>query len=95
MSNVSVFATLGKGVGVSIASGATAFARSCQVAEELSTAALAGAIALEQLASSSLSAANQERLNQMVAATTVRVVEDQPQQQQTDVTATTTTTDSN
>ena len=81
MSNVSVFATLGKGVGVSIASGATAFARSCQVAEELSTAALAGAIALEQLASSSLSAENQKRLNDMVAATTVRVVEDQPQQQ--------------
>ena len=77
MSNVSVFATLGKGVGVSIASGATAFARSCQVAEELSTAALAGAIALEQLASSSLSAENQKRLNDMVAATTVKVVEDQ------------------
>ena len=75
MSNVSVFATLGKGVGVSIASGATAFARSCQVAEELSTAALAGAIALEQLASSSLSAENQKRLNDMVAATTVKVVE--------------------
>ena len=90
MSNVSVFATLGKGVGVSIASGATAFARSCQVAEELSTAALAGAIALEQLASSSLSAANQERLNQMVAATTVKVVEVQPQQEQV-ATATTTT----
>ena len=77
MSNVSVFATLGKGVGVSIASGATAFARSCQVAEELSTAALAGAIALEQLASSSLSAENQKRLNDMVTATTVKVVEDQ------------------
>lgn len=81
MSNVSVFATLGKGVGVSIASGATAFARSCQVAEELSTAALAGAIALEQLASSSLSAENQKRLNDMVAKTTVTVVEVQPQQQ--------------
>lgn len=79
---VSVFATLGKGVSVSVASGATAFARSCQVAEELSTAALAGAIALEQWASSSLSAANQERLNKMVAATTVTVVEDQPQQQE-------------
>ena len=79
---VSVFATLGKGVSVSVASGATAFARSCQVAEELSTAALAGAIALEQLASSSLSPENQERLNQMVAKTTVNVVEDQPQQQQ-------------
>ena len=77
MSNVSVFATLGKGVGVSVASGATAFARSCQVAEELATAALAGAIALEQLAANSLSPANQERLNQMVAATTVKVVEDQ------------------
>ena len=86
MSNVSVFATLGKGVGVSIASGATAFARSCQVAEELATAALAGAIALEQLASSSLSAENQKRLNDMVAKTTVTVVEDQQQA------ATTTTT---
>lgn len=82
MSNVSVFATLGKGVSVSVASGCTAFARSCQVAEELSTAALAASIALEQWASSSLSAANQERLNQMVAATTVTVVEDQPQEQQ-------------
>ena len=77
MSNVSVFATLGKGVGVSIAAGATAFARSCQVAEELSTAALAGAIALEQLASNSLSPANQERLNQMIAKTTVTVVEEE------------------
>ena len=75
---VSVFATLGKGVSVSVASGATAFARSCQVAEELSTAALAGAIALEQLATSSLSPENQERLNQMIARTTVTVVEDQP-----------------
>ena len=82
MSNVSVFATLGKGVGVSIASGATAFARSCQVAEELATAALAGAIAIEQLASSSLSAENQKRLNDMVAKTTVYVVEEQPQQPQ-------------
>lgn len=80
---VSVFATLGKGVCVSVASGATAFARSCQVAEELSTAALAGAIALEQLATSSLSAENQKRLNDMIARTTVYVVEDQPQQQQT------------
>ena len=77
MANVSVFATLGKGVSVSVASGATAFARSCQVAEELSTAALAGAIALEQWASSSLSAANHERLNQMVAATAVTVVEEE------------------
>ena len=74
---VSVFSTLGKGVSVSVASGATAFARSCQVAEELSTAALAGAIALEQWASSSLSAENQKRLNDMVARTTVTVEEDQ------------------
>ena len=74
---VSVFATLGKGVSVSVASGATAFARSCQVCEELSTAALAGAIALEQLATSSLSAENQKRLNDMIARTTVRVVEEQ------------------
>ena len=74
---VSVLGTLGKGVSVSVASGATAFARSCQVAEELSTAALAGAIALEQWASSSLSAANHERLNQMVAATTITVVEEE------------------
>ena len=76
---VSVFATLGKGVSVSVASGATAFARSCQVAEELATAALAGAIALEQLASTSLSAANQKRLNDMIAKTTVTVVGDQPE----------------
>ena len=74
---VSVFSTLGKGVSVSVASGATAFARSCQVAEELSTAALAASIALEQWASSSLSADNQKRLNDMVAKTTVNVVEDQ------------------
>ena len=74
---VSVFSTLGKGVSVSVASGATAFARSCQVAEELSTACLAGAIALEQWASSSLSAENQERLNQMVAKTTITVVEEE------------------
>ena len=73
--SVSVLGTLGKGVSVSVASGATAFARSCQVAEELSTAALAGAIALEQWASSSLSAANQQRLNEMVARTTVTVEE--------------------
>ena len=84
---VSVFSTLGKGVSVSVASGATAFARSCQVAEELSTACLAGAIALEQWASSSLSAANQERLNQMVARTTVTVEESA-----TTESATTTTT---
>ena len=75
MANVSVFATLGKGVSVSVASGATAFARSCQVAEELSTACLAGAIALEQWASSSLSAENHKRLNDMVARTTVTVEE--------------------
>ena len=75
--SVSVLGTLGKGVSVSVASGATAFARSCQVAEELSTAALAGAIALEQWASSSLSAENQKRLNDMVAATTIAVVTDQ------------------
>ena len=72
---VSVFATLGKGVSVSVASGCTAFARSCQVAEEVSTACLAGAIALEQWASSSLSAENQKRLNGMVARTTVTVEE--------------------
>ena len=72
---VSVFSTLGKGVSVSVASGATAFARSCQVAEELSTACLAGAIALEQWASSSLSAENQKRLNDMVARTTITVEE--------------------
>lgn len=88
---VSVFATLGKGVSVSVASGATAFARSCQVAEELSTAALAGAIALEQLATSSLSAENLKKLNDMVAKTTVTVVEDQP----ATTAAATTTTDSN
>ena len=85
---VSVLGTLGKGVSVSVASGATAFARSCQVAEELSTAALAGAIALDQWARSSLSADNLERLNKMVAATTITVVGDQPQQ----TVATTTTT---
>ena len=84
---VSVFATLGKGVSVSVASGCTAFARSCQVAEEVSTACLAGAIALEQWASSSLSPANQERLNQMVARTTVTVEESA-----TTESATTTTT---
>ena len=88
MANVSVLGTLGKGVSVSVASGATAFARSCQVAEELSTAALAGAIALDQWARSSLSADNLERLNKMVSATTITVVEDQPQQ----TVATTTTT---
>ena len=80
MAKVSVLGTLGKGVSVSVASGATAFARSCQVAEELSTACLAGAIALEQWASSSLSAENQKRLNDMVARTTITVEEDQSQQ---------------
>ena len=76
MSNVSVLKTLGKGVSVSVASGCTAFARSCQVAEEVSTACLAGAIALEQWASSSLSAANQKRLDDMIAKTNVSVVEE-------------------
>ena len=76
--SVSVLGTLGKGVSVSVASGATAFARSCQVAEELSTAALAGAIALEQWASSQLSAANVNRFNEMIKKTTIDVVEDQP-----------------
>ena len=74
---VSVFATLGKGVSVSVASGCTAFARSCQVAEEVSTAALAGAIALEQWASSQLSANNVNRSNEMIKKTTIDVVEDQ------------------
>ena len=83
---VSVFSTLGKGVSVSVASGATAFARSCQVAEELSTAALAGAIALDQWARSSLSADNLQRLNDMVARTTVTVEENQPQQAATTTT---------
>ena len=75
--SVSVLGTLGKGVSVSVASGATAFARSCQVAEELSTAALAGAIALEQWASSQLSATNVNRFNEMIKKTTIDVVEDQ------------------
>ena len=75
---VSVLGTLGKGVSVSVASGATAFARSCQVAEELSTAALAGASALEQWASSQLSADNVNRFNQMIKKTTIDVVEDKP-----------------
>ena len=89
MSKVSVLGTLGKGVSVSVASGATAFARSCQVCEELSTACLAGAIALEQWASSSLSANNQKKLNDMVAMTTVKVVEEPTTT--TTTTATTTT----
>ena len=76
--SVSVLSTLGKGVSVSVASGCTAFARSCQVAEELSTACLAGAIALEQWASSQLSATNVNRFNEMIKKTTVDVVEDQP-----------------
>ena len=59
-----------------MASGCTAFARSCQVAEELSTACLAGAIALEQWASSSLSAENHQRLNDMIARTTIEVEEE-------------------
>ena len=74
--SVSVLGTLGKGVSVSVASGATAFARSCQVAEELSTACLAGAIALEQWASSQLSADNVNRFNEMIKKTTIDVVED-------------------
>ena len=86
MANVSVFATLGKGVSVSVASGCTAFARSCQVAEELSTACLAGAIALDQWARSSLSADNLQRLNDMVARTTVTVEENQSQQAATTTT---------
>ena len=77
MSKVSVLGTLSRGVSVSVASGATAFARSCQVCEELSTAALAASIALEQWASSSLSPTNQERLNQMISKTTVTVVEEE------------------
>ena len=80
---VSVLGTLGKGVSVSVASGATAFARSCQVAEELSTAALAGAIALEQWAVDNLSAANVQKLNEMVARTTV-LVEDSATESATD-----------
>ena len=76
--SVSVLGTLGKGVSVSVASGATAFARSCQVAEELATAALAGAIALEQWSSSQLSAENVQRFNAMIKKTTIDVVEDQP-----------------
>ena len=75
---VSVLGTLGKGVSVSVASGATAFARSCQVAEELATAALAGAIALEQWSSSQLSAENVQRFNAMIKKTTIDVVEDKP-----------------
>ena len=76
--SVSVLGTLGKGVSVSVASGATAFARSCQVAEEVSTACLAGAIALEQWASSQLSANNVQRFNEMIKKTTIDVVEDKP-----------------
>ena len=72
---VSVLGTLGKGVSVSVASGATAFARSCQVAEELATAALAGAIALEQWSSSQLSAENVNRFNEMIKRTTITVDE--------------------
>ena len=75
MAKVSVLGTLGKGVSVSVASGATAFARSCQVAEELATAALAGAIALEQWSSSQLSAENVKRFNEMIERTTIKVEE--------------------
>ena len=90
MAKVSVLGTLGKGVSVSIASGATSFARSCQVAEEISTAMLAGAIALEQWASSSLSANNLKKFNDMVEMTTVRVVEETTEST-TEQTQTTTT----
>ena len=90
MAKVSVLGTLGKGVSVSVASGATAFARSCQVCEELSTACLAGAIALEQWASSSLSANNLKKFNDMVEMTTVRVVEETTEST-TEQTQTTTT----
>lgn len=83
MAKVSVLGTLGKGVSVSVASGATAFARSCQVAEEISTAMLAGAIALEQWASSSLSANNLKKFNDMVARTTVTVEEETTETQTT------------
>lgn len=70
-SNVSVLAVLGAGTSVSIACGAQAFARSMQSMEHLATAALAGSIALEQWATSALSAANQQKLNQEVAKTTI------------------------
>ena len=93
MAKVSVLGTLGKGVSVSVASGATAFARSCQVAEEISTACLAGAIALEQWASSSLSANNLKKFNDMVARTTVTVEESESTTESTtEQTQTTTTT---
>lgn len=92
MAKVSVLGTLGKGVSVSVASGATAFARSCQVAEELSTACLAGAIALEQWASSSLSANNLKKFNDMVARTTVSVVEEETTESTIEQTQTTTPT---
>ena len=92
MAKVSVLGTLGKGVSVSVASGATAFARSCQVAEEISTAMLAGAIALEQWASSSLSANNLQKFNDMVARTTVTVEEETTTTEQTTTTTTATPT---
>ena len=92
MAKVSVLGTLGKGVAVSIASGATSFARSCQVAEELATACLAGAVALEQWASSSLSANNLKKFNDMVEMTTVRVVEEETTTESTEQTQTTTPT---
>ena len=92
MAKVSVLGTLGKGVSVSIASGATSFARSCQVAEELATACLAGAVALEQWASSSLSANNLKKFNDMIERTTVTVVEETTEQTQTTESTTTTPT---
>ena len=94
MAKVSVLGTLGKGVSVSIASGATSFARSCQVCEELATACLAGAVALEQWASSSLSANNLKKFNDMIERTTVTVVEESDQTQ-TNTEQTQTTTPSN
>lgn len=93
MAKVSVLGTLGKGVSVSIASGATSFARSCQVAEELATACLAGAVALEQWASSSLSANNLKKFNDMIERTTVTVVEETTEStESTEQTQTTTPT---
>ena len=70
-SNVSVLAVLGAGTSVSIACGAQSFARSMQAVEHVATAALAGSIALEQWATSALSANNLEKLNQEVAKTTI------------------------
>ena len=70
-SKVSVLAVLGAGTSVSIACGAQSFARSMQALEHVATAALAGSIALEQLATSALSAENLEKLNKEVAKTTI------------------------